>query len=220
MPKSSPPPETLRQRKRRPFRRLHSATKACASDVYSLQEVMKLYDVDEQTVRNWRKSGLECVDVNGRFLVRGDKLNAFHADRNARAKQPLTLNEFLCLSCHLPREPAPGSVVGASIHNPSLRLEARCSVCGTQLYRPWSTKASAALLSRQDLWPESSSMSSSVAAEQPSNRLDPPPDLRQLATTCDSVGPPKASHSRKLTRTTERRLQTQESSQLSLPFRS
>lgn len=183
-----------------------------------MDEIMRLYGVEEQTVRNWCKSGLERVGTKGRFLVRGDRLNAFHADRKMRAKQLLTLTEFLCLRCHMPREPAPGSVIGALINTPSLRLEASCSVCGIQMYRVWSKKASAALLARPDFLPLSLFTCDSEATGPLSNQLNELPELRRIAMTCDSVNPTETVYSRKSTLTPEEQVKTSESSQLSLPL--
>lgn len=213
---ASPFPSSLAkpQRKRRPFKRLHSATKARADIIYSLAEIVRLYDVDEQTVRNWCKAGLKRVETKSRFLVRGDELNAFHAARNAHARQHLALTEFLCLRCHAPREPAAGSIVGIHDDKPGLGLKARCQNCNTAMYRPWSKAASLALLARPDLWPPSPS----TANVQPSTKLDHPAEMQRIATACDSVIPAKTSAHQKPTRTPRKPAKTHESSQFALPF--
>lgn len=202
------------QRKRRHFKRFHSSTKALINYVYSMPEIMRLYAVDEQTVRNWCKAGLKRVEGTSRFLVRGDELNAFHTARNAQAKQPLAPTEFYCLGCHEPREPSPGSIVGALNNKPALRLEARCTICETAVYRAWSREASEALLARPDFWPSSTSK----VTEQPSITLDQTTEMQRNKTACDSVIHAKTNSFQKPTQTPKKHVSTHESSQLSLPF--
>ena len=209
-----PPPVSKELRKRRDFKRLHSATKARSDIIYSLAEIVRLYNVDEQTVRNWCKAGLKRVETKSRFLVCGDELNAFHAARDALARRRLNLTEFLCLRCHAPREPSVGSVVGAHEYRSGLGLEARCRICNTAMYRPWSEAVSSALLARLDLRP----MSASIATVQPSTALDHPADLQRSETDCDSVIPAKTSAHPKPTRTPRKPAKTHESLQFALPF--
>lgn len=207
-------PISKQKRKRRSFNRLHSATKARADIIYSLAEIVRLYDVDEQTVRNWCKVGLKRAEAKSRFLVRGDELNAFHAGRNAHARRRLALTEFLCLHCHAPREPSAGSIVGIHDYKPGLELRARCQICNTAMFRPWSKAASVALLARQDLWPTGAS----TAIFQPSTTLDNPAEMQRTATECDSVIPAKTSAHPKTTRTPRKPAKTHESLQFALPF--
>lgn len=202
------------KRKRRPFRRLHDQAKARSDDVYSGDEIVRLYSVDDQTVRNWCKEGLKRVGGTSRFLVRGDELNAFHAARNTRARQPMTLTEFLCLTCHFPREPSPGSVVSAQTGKPDLRLEACCSVCGKAMYRAWSLAAATALQARPDLWPNQVTLPTT----RPTTLFSQPPELQRIATACDSVSPDETCLPRESSRTPEKPADTNESRQLSLLF--
>ena len=201
-------------RKRRSFRRLHDQTKARSNDVYTIDEIVKLYGVDDQTVRNWCEKGLRRVGGTSRFLVRGDDLNAFHTTRNTKARRPLSPVEFYCMTCHAPREPSPCSVLGAHAERPALRLEARCSACGRPVFRAWSRQAATALLARSDLCPDQAFPST----EQRPDQMDEAQKLRRIATPCDSVSQDATPTSPKSNRTPEKPVDTKESQQLPLLF--
>ncbi len=201
-------------RKRRPFRRLHDQAKAHSHDVYSVREIMDLYVVEEQTVTNWRKEGLKTIDGASRVLVRGDELNRFHAARNARAKQPMTETQFFCMSCHVPQEPAPGSVRGADPDRPSLRMEARCGICGGAMYRSWSRVPATALRARPDLWPGMPNAPPAVVLAVP----EPARKMRRDETGCDSDISKVRLAASKDGQTAEKPSNTTESDQFSLPL--
>lgn len=156
MRKSQPNPSTISSdtprvevegtlRKTKDFKRLHPVNRASKHDVYNLSEICKHYNVTDQTVRNWLKAGLPRVPGVSEMLVNGGDLNAFHAARRKAAQKPLTLAQFLCLTCHEARDPVPGSVLGADPEQRTLRMQSECSVCGSTMFRVWS-KASAEAL--------------------------------------------------------------------------
>jgi hypothetical protein len=235
------------KRVRRPFKRRHSARKAHGDDVYSLADVERLYSVDPQTVLNWIREGLQTVQGATRLLVRGDALNEFHAERNAKAKRPLGLTQFYCLRCHVPSEPALGSVLGATNAEPSLRFEASCRVCGTRMYRSWSKEAAQALSVCSDLlsdkrvleFHEKSDVHSDHKVEGPSEsdvftlagmgrdkaqpqkarqRSSKCTNRRKIETNCDSVIQPESQHQPERSQTSDGPSNTNGSCQLPLPF--
>lgn len=53
--------------------------------LYSIADVMALYGVDERTIYNWRKQGLQVANAN-QTLFWGDDLNAFHKMRREKRK--------------------------------------------------------------------------------------------------------------------------------------
>lgn len=201
-------------RKRRSFKRLHSATKARRDDVYSLAEIQKLYGVEEQTAYNWIKEGLKRVPDTSRFLVRGGELNFFHAVRNENAKRPLGLEQLFCFGCHEPREPAPGSLIGADPNVRAIRIEGRCPICGTAMFRPWSRPVCEALRAAQT---------------EPSGKAPGPPAARSGAavssgnpqrpdTECDSASPTDSAAAKESPQTSEWGSPTNGQDQLPLPF--
>ncbi len=231
------------ERKRRPFKRLHNTNRARKDDIYSILEIARLYRVEEQTVFNWLKNGLQRVPGATKILVSGSTLNEFHKDKKARSKQPLGPTEFYCFSCKGPREPTPGSVTGASKIVRALRFEAKCSWCGKSVYRAWSQFAANALNANAELicplFPQLSEPATIPAITehtpcktprvplQTSNHKAPhvPSDapitdvkLQPLAMNCDSVIPGKTTQFKKSTRTAEVPDHTNDHGQLPLLF--
>lgn len=92
----SPAPEAER-RPRKPSRIFHPR-KAKQDWTYDQADVMALYDITRNTVRNWLKEGLRCVPGKP-VLFRGRDLNQFHHDRQARARRECSVGEFLCFHC-------------------------------------------------------------------------------------------------------------------------
>lgn len=208
-----PPPPGSPKRKRRPFRRRHTI-RARADLVYSLPEITRLCGVSEQTVRNWGKAGLERVPGTSRFLVCGDKLNAFLDARLAASRQPLAAKEFYCLKCHRPREPFPGSVRMALQGQRSTTLKARCSACSTRIFRAVSKETAEAFLARLN----HGSVSTSTASAPPSNPLSLPQEMRRHDPSCDSLIQGERRFSPKPTQTAEQPADTIGLAQLTLPF--
>jgi hypothetical protein len=207
------PPPGSPKRKRRPFKRRHTI-RARADLVYSLLEITRLCGISEQTVRNWCKAGLERVPGTSRFLVCGDKLNAFLDARLAASRQPLAATEFFCLKCHRPREPSLGSVRMAHQGQRTTTLKARCLACSTRMFRAVSKETAEAFLARQNPGPASMS----TATAQPSNPTSLPQEMRRNDPNCDSVIHGEPRFSPKPTQTTERPADTIGLAQLTLPF--
>lgn len=163
-------------------RRLHNGNIASIHDVYCLIEIMRLYGVSESTPANWVKQGLVRVSGTASFLVRGEELNRFHAERKKRSKQPLAAHQFFCLTCHAPSEPAPGTLSGAEPDHRDIRLQGRCVICDTPMFRPYSASAAEAMRLMAD-----SNLVKAKSAVGMSPQQSAP--LRRAATDCDSEPP-------------------------------
>ena len=61
-------------------RNLQSSCKANMHQLYSSDDVIKLYDISRNTLTNWIADGLPFIAAGIR-LFRGKELNAFHARR-------------------------------------------------------------------------------------------------------------------------------------------
>jgi len=88
-------PATEKPAKRRT---LKSAWLARAHWLYSIEDVIALYLVSRQTVRNWMRYGLKAIEAQ-RTLFLGQDLNEFHALRRKEAKVPCTFEEIYCVCC-------------------------------------------------------------------------------------------------------------------------
>lgn len=80
------------------YKILKSPKLARANWLYMRSDVLELYGVCPNTVRNWIRQGLVSFDAKGR-LFRGAELNAFHRERQKAAKRPCSPFEIFCLCC-------------------------------------------------------------------------------------------------------------------------
>lgn len=84
---------------RRKRRNLQSERKARIHQLYSSDDVIKLYQISRNTLTNWIADGLALIDAEPR-LFRGSDLNAFHSRRREKAAgQPLGQFRANCFAC-------------------------------------------------------------------------------------------------------------------------
>ncbi|MTI05506.1 hypothetical protein E1180_08245, partial [Roseibium denhamense] len=77
---------------------LKSARLARAHWLYSIEDVIALYLVSRQTVRNWMRYGLKAIEAQ-KTLFLGQDLNEFHARRRKEVKVPCSFEEIYCVCC-------------------------------------------------------------------------------------------------------------------------
>lgn len=73
---------------------------------YTVEELADLTDVHVNTVRAWRKIGLDALDDGRPALFKGDAIKAFLERRKSSGKRPCGPGEIFCLACRVPRRPA------------------------------------------------------------------------------------------------------------------
>ena len=98
-------------------------------------ETAKLFGAHKNTVRGWLKSGLEPIDQRRPLLIQGRQLAHFLDARRARRRQPCRPGEFYCFHCRMPKAPTAGTADYLPLTPRSGNLMARCSDCGTRMYR-------------------------------------------------------------------------------------
>lgn len=102
---------------------------------YTVDELARLFDLHKNTVRSWRKSGLEPVDDGRPILFRGDVVVAFLKQRRMSAKQPCGPGRLFCLPCRKPQEPA-GGMLDYTPATPTVgSLTGLCPVCDRMMFR-------------------------------------------------------------------------------------
>jgi hypothetical protein len=124
-------------------RNLQSERKAKCHQLYSSDDVIKLYEISRNTLTNWIAEGLPFVDGEVR-LFHGKDLNAFHARRREKASgaplAPFMVNCFGCKGSHSLIDGeisiGPGRTLGvyrASITCPDTGVTANRYVCSEQV---------------------------------------------------------------------------------------
>lgn len=89
----------LSRPERKPSRINHSPRKARQNWVYEFAEVVDLYQVHPNTVRNWIKQGLPHIRNGKKRLFRGEDLNTFHGKGRERRKFSCRPGELFCVRC-------------------------------------------------------------------------------------------------------------------------
>ena len=102
---------------------------------YSVEELARCLDVHKNTVRHWRKDGLETIDRSHPALFHGGTVRSFVANRNAGRKRPCSPGTLYCFRCRSPRPPALGMVDFVLLSPGRGNLQGLCECCETIMHR-------------------------------------------------------------------------------------
>ena len=102
---------------------------------YTVEEAARLFRVHKNTVRDWLRSGLQSIDGRRPVLILGRHLASFLYKRREHKRQRCGPGQLYCFRCRAPRTSAAQRVDYLSVTASSGNLRARCSECGTRMYR-------------------------------------------------------------------------------------
>jgi excisionase family DNA binding protein len=108
---------------------------------YTVGELADRLGVHKNTVRQWRREGLEPLDGGRPVLFQGATVRAFLAARNAGRRRPCGPGRFYCFRCRAPQPPAGGMVDFVPLTARSGNLRAICGTCEGFMHRRASTEA-------------------------------------------------------------------------------
>lgn len=107
-----------------------SARRIRATRTYTIEEASLALGVSTGTIRTWVRTGLPLMKARRPFLILGDALRQFLADRTTGAKVALRPGQLYCLACKAGREPM-GQMVDCLLQTTkTARLVGLCEVCG------------------------------------------------------------------------------------------
>jgi DNA-binding XRE family transcriptional regulator len=96
---------------------------------YTYESAAALLGVSVQTVRSWRKSGLQVLDSQKPHLILGFALKDFFSGRAKTPKRSLARDQFLCMTCNKAKR-ASGAIADYQPYNDIRgRLEVLCETC-------------------------------------------------------------------------------------------
>ena len=108
---------------------------------YTVYEVAELYSITPDTVFRWiRSEGLKRISHSRQYFVLGNDLATFQEKWNGKNKRPCQDGEIFCCKCRNPQRPKPASLKFEKLPNKTIRVLAKCAVCGTRMNRPVSGK--------------------------------------------------------------------------------
>ena len=102
---------------------------------YSVSELARCCGVHKNTVRNWRRDGLEPIDKARPVLFHGMTVRAFLRHRKARRTCPSPPGTMYCVRCRQSRRPALGMVQYRPLKPASGNLSAICETCEAIMHR-------------------------------------------------------------------------------------
>ena len=103
--------------------------------VYSVSEVMVLFNVCRNTVSNWVGSELRPSEEAGPQIFRGAELKRFQKERKSRNRFQLRNGEFKCLGCGSAVFPDPNSIVFEPTKNGAISGKSCCTDCNAHLFK-------------------------------------------------------------------------------------
>jgi hypothetical protein len=94
-----------------------------------------MLEAHKNTVRAWLRDGLTPIDQRRPVLIQGRQLASYVDARRKRRRQPCRPGELYCFRCRVPKAAAAGTAHYLPVTPSSGNLMARCSDCGTRMYR-------------------------------------------------------------------------------------
>ena len=94
-----------------------------------------MLEAHKNTVRAWLRDGLKPIDQRRPVLIQGGQLASYVDARRKRRRQPCRPGEFYCFRCRMPKAAAAGTADYLPVTPSSGNLMARCSDCGTRMFR-------------------------------------------------------------------------------------
>jgi len=94
-----------------------------------------MLEAHKNTVRAWLRDGLTPIDQRRPVLIQGGQLASYIDARRKRRRHPCRPGELYCFRCRMPKAAAAGAADYLPVTPSSGNLMARCSDCGTRMFR-------------------------------------------------------------------------------------
>ena len=105
---------------------------------YSIKDICNIYyekRLSERTVLKWIKDdGLPVIDNSKKYMIYGKVLYEFLRHRNLKHREPMSFNQFNCLSDRKPVKPKNNKIF-ADLNGGVIRCKAICPCCNNFIYR-------------------------------------------------------------------------------------
>lgn len=116
-----------------------SARRIRSARTYTIEEAAEALNVSNGTIRAWVRDGLPLMKSRRPFLILGDALRHYLADRSTGAKVRLEQDQLYCFSCKAARRPSGALVDCIRQTAKTARLVGLCDHCGGTCNRMIST---------------------------------------------------------------------------------
>lgn len=96
---------------------------------YNFEELAAVFGVHKNTVSAWVKNGLPCLNEMRPFLILGADARTYLKNQRGSKKQKCQPDEFFCMRCKAPTQPAEGFVEYLPLTLTKGRLTGFCGRC-------------------------------------------------------------------------------------------
>lgn len=96
---------------------------------YTFEEMAQVFGIHKNTVANWIKNGLPCLNERRPFLILGVDAREYLKAQRTSKKQKCMLYEMYCMRCKSPQRPAENMVDYEPINDSTGRLIGLCATC-------------------------------------------------------------------------------------------
>ncbi|SFR38709.1 Site-specific recombinase XerC [Yoonia tamlensis] len=103
--------------------------------VYSVEDLMELYSVTDNTVSNWVGEGLMPSDSQRPNLFQGASVIRFHQQKRKQTSFILAASEFYCLTCKIPIKPSTEMMTFDTASNGKHMCCATCPRCSRKVQK-------------------------------------------------------------------------------------
>jgi excisionase family DNA binding protein len=107
-----------------------SARRIRSARTYTIEEAAEALNVSSGTIRAWVRDGLPLMKSRRPFLILGDALRSYLADRATGVKGKLAQDQLYCFTCKSARCPYGGLVDCIPQTARTARLMGLCDQCG------------------------------------------------------------------------------------------
>ena len=118
---------------------------------HSVEDLAKLFGIHLNTVRAWRKAGLQPIDETKPMLFQGQVVADYLRKRRDAAKRPCQPGEIYCLPCREPKKPAGDMAEYRHLSAKTGNLCGICPDCERLIYRRASRAKIAATAGKLDV---------------------------------------------------------------------
>jgi len=122
------------------MRKKYNLRKIVSKRCYTTEEIAGLLNVHVQTVRTWRKDGMQPIEGStSPYLFLGSVVKAFLAKELSRQKVKLSDGEFYCLRCNKAVKPTTTRIIDRKVTigkgKQSIFFAGNCPNCDLELRR-------------------------------------------------------------------------------------
>lgn len=122
------------------MRKKYNLRKIVSKRCYTTEEIAELFGIHVQTVRTWRKEGMQPIEEStSPYLFLGSAVKAFLAKELSRQKVKLSDGEFYCLRCNKGVKPATTRIIDRKVtigkDKQSIFFAGKCPNCNLELRR-------------------------------------------------------------------------------------